>query len=74
MKKKNILVLVVGTFLMLPGIVKAESVSLINFGAVLQPGAIINDVTNPNNLNVIIVGMLLVIIILVGATIFSTKK
>ncbi len=35
---------------------------------------VINDVTNSNNLNIVIIGMIILIIILVGAVIFTKKQ
>ena len=39
----------------------------------LLNGTVINDVTNSDNLNIIIIGMVVLIIILIGGVIFSKK-
>lgn len=39
----------------------------------LLNGTVINDVTNSDNLNIIIIGMVILIIILIGGVIFSKK-
>ncbi len=51
-----------------------EVSSLINFNAIIQSGAVVNDTTNAGNLNIIIIGMVVVILILVGAIMFAPKK
>lgn len=47
--------------------------SLINVNAIVQTGAVINDASN-NNFNIVIIGMIIVIIILIGAAMFAPKK
>ena len=42
-------------------------------GQYLLNGMVINDVTNSDNLNIIIIGMVVLIIILIGGVIFSKK-
>lgn len=42
-------------------------------GQYLLNGTVINDVTNSDNLNIIIIGMVVLIIILIGGVIFSKK-
>ena len=65
-------VLLFSIFMLVPSMVVAQETekdeALINFGAV------INDVSNSNNLNIIIIGMVVVILILVGAAMFAPKK
>lgn len=39
----------------------------------LQSGTVINDVTNSDNLNIVIIGMVVLVIILIGGVIFSKK-
>ena len=70
MKKriKKILTLTITFFVML-----FPSKMVVN-AAIVQTGAIINDGKSSNNLNVIIIGMLVVIVILVGSILFSNKK
>lgn len=46
----------------------------INTNAIIQSGAVINDTSNSNNLNTIITGMVVVIIILLGTIMFAPKK
>lgn len=41
---------------------------------IIQIGAIVNDTTNANNFTVVIIGMIIVILILVGAAMFAPKK
>ena len=36
-------------------------------------GAVVNDASNTGNLNIVIIGMVIVIIILIGAAIFAKK-
>ena len=47
--------------------------TLININAIVQTGAVINDASN-NNFNIVIIGMIIVIIILIGAAMFAPKK
>ncbi len=47
--------------------------SIININAIVQTGAVINDASN-NNFNIVIIGMIIVIIILIGAAMFAPKK
>lgn len=42
--------------------------------AIVHTGAIVNKGNDINNLNVIIIGMLVIIVILVGSILFSSKK
>ena len=69
MKKriKKILTLTITFFVLFP------SKMVVN-AAIVQTGAIVNDGKSSNNLNVIIIGMLVVIVILVGSILFSNKK
>ena len=68
-------------FLMFPLSVEASSntsthsnfPSLINLDAVFQYGAVVNDVTNSNNFSLIIIGLVVVIIVLIGAVMFTKK-
>ncbi len=48
--------------------------SLTNFNAVIQSGAVMNNPANTNNFNIIIIGMIVIILILVGAAMFASKK
>ncbi len=48
--------------------------SVINFNAIVQSGAVVNNITNNNNINVVIVGMIVIIVVLVGAAMFAPKK
>lgn len=70
MKKriKKILTLTITFFVML-----FPSKMVVN-AVIVQTGAIVNDGKSSNNLNVIIIGMLVVIVILVGSILFSNKK
>ncbi len=47
--------------------------TLININAIVQTGAVVNDASN-NNFNIVIIGMIIVIIILIGAAMFAPKK
>lgn len=47
--------------------------TLININAIVQTGAVVNDASN-NNFNIVIIGMIIVIIILIGAEMFAPKK
>lgn len=71
MKKriKKILTLTITFFVML-----FPSKMVVNAAIIVQTGAIVNDGKSSNNLNVIIIGMLVVIVILVGSILFSNKK
>ncbi len=51
----------------------SNSFPLINFNAIIQYGAVVNDITNSNNFSLIIIGMVVVIIILIGAVMFTKK-
>jgi len=41
---------------------------------IIQFGAVVNDTANTNNLNLVIIGMVVVILVLVGAAMFAPKK
>jgi LPXTG-motif cell wall-anchored protein len=47
---------------------------LSNFRVLSLFGAVINDTNNTNNLNIIILGMIIVILILAGAALFAPKR
>lgn len=47
---------------------------LFNIKKLLYIGAVINDTSNSNNLNIIIIGMVILIIILIGAAMFAPKE
>ena len=47
--------------------------TLININAIVQTGAVVNDASN-NNFNIVFIGMIIVIIILIGAAMFAPKK
>lgn len=51
----------------------SNSFPLINYNAIIQYGAVVNDITNSNNFSLIIIGMVVVIIILIGAVMFTKK-
>ena len=76
--KKRIIQFLLFIFLCLPTTVNAEPntdiKNLININAIVQEGAIVNDAFNTNNLNVIMIGMVIVILVLVGVTMFAQKK
>lgn len=76
--QKRIISFLLFMFLCLPTVVHAATstniTSFINTGAIVQEGAIVNDALNTNNLNVIMIGMIIVILVLVGATMFAQKK
>lgn len=79
--KKRIIPFLLFIFLCLPTVVNAKAnyantniTNLINTNAIVQEGAIVNDAFNANNLNVIMIGMVIVILVLVGATMFAQKK
>ena len=48
--------------------------SLTNFNAIIQSGAVMNNPADTNNFNIIIIGMIVIILILVGAAMFASKK
>ncbi len=48
--------------------------SLTNFNAIIQSGAVMNNPADANNFNIIIIGMVVIILILVGAAMFASKK
>lgn len=41
---------------------------------IIQFGAVVNDSANTDNLNFVIIGMVVVILVLVGAAMFAPKK
>lgn len=81
MRKKYKFLTLLLTFLVIPLNVSASSnvgthsnsFPLINYNAIIQYGAVVNDVTNSNNFSLIIIGMVVVIIILIGAVMFTKK-
>ena len=42
--------------------------------SLIQFGAVVNDTANTNNFNTVIIGMIVVILVLVGAAMFAPKK
>ena len=48
--------------------------SLTNFNAIIQSGAVMNNPAEASNFNIIIIGMIVIILILVGAAMFASKK
>ncbi len=69
------------SFLVVPTTVSALSYnsgisasSLVNINAISQVGAVMNDTSKSSNLNIIIIGMVVIILILVGAVMFAPKK
>lgn len=82
MKNKFKYVVSLLTLLILPQNVSAISYndtsnnlsSLTNFNAIIQSGAVMNNPGNANNFNIIIIGMIVIILILVGAAMFASKK
>lgn len=79
MKKFRSLLYTITFFIMfIPSFVFAstsiKSSMLVNNAAIIQTGAIVNDGSKTNNLNIIIIGMVVVILILVGAVMFTPKK
>ena len=82
MKSKFKYIIAIVSFLIVPqksnAITYSETLnnisSLTNFNAVIQSGAVMNNPTNTNNFNIIIIGMIVIILILVGAAMFASKK
>ena len=82
MKNKFKYIIAIVSFLIVPqksnAITYSETLnnisSLTNFNAVIQSGAVMNNPTNTNNFNIIIIGMIVIILILVGAAMFASKK
>lgn len=80
MKKKDKLIISFLTFLAAPEYISAMSnknysiSSFINFNAIIQLGAVMNNTNDTNNFNIIIIGMIVIILILVGAAMFAPKK
>ena len=82
MRNKFKYIIITVSFLVIPSKVNAISYnetlnnisSLINFNAVIQSGAVMNNPANTNNFNIIIIGMIIIILILVGAAMFASKK
>ncbi len=78
-KRKKICLIL--TLLLMPTVVDAKSYSsfidlshYLNFNAVFQSGAVVNNASSNDNMNIIIIGMIVVILILVGAAMFAPKK
>ena len=82
MKSKFKYIIAIVSFLIVPqksnAITYSETLnnisSLTNFNAVIQSGAVMNNPANTNNFNIIIIGMIVIILILVGAAMFASKK
>lgn len=77
MKKKFLLFLILSRPTITNALENSDTINankLVNTNAIVQQGAIVSDAFNANNLNAVIIGMVVVILILVGATMFAQKK
>lgn len=82
MRKKNKYFILLVAFLAMPQSINAISYNqtpsnvsfLTNFNAIIQSGAVINNPADANNFNIIIIGMIVIILVLVGAAMFASKK
>lgn len=76
MKKIRKIIYTITFFLCLNPInIKALNINnFISTCEIVQTGAIVNSGNNPNNLNVIIIGMVIIIVILVGGLLFTNRK
>lgn len=77
MKKKFLLFLILNRPTITNALENSDTINaskLVNTNAIVQQGAIVSDAFNANNLNAVIIGMVVVILILVGATMFAQKK
>lgn len=82
MRKKIKYLMLLVAFLVIPQKANAISYnntpsdisSLTNFNAIIQSGAVMNNPAEASNFNIIIIGMIVIILILVGAAMFASKK
>ncbi len=77
MKKKFLLFLILSRPTITNALENSDTINaskIVNTNAIVQQGAIVSDAFNANNLNAVIIGMVVVILILVGATMFAQKK
>lgn len=77
MKKKFLLFLILSRPTITNALENSDTINaskLVNTNAIVQQGAIVSDAFNANNFNAVIIGMVVVILILVGATMFAQKK